>query len=151
MWCSQPSSILLSAGHQDLKITNFSLARYAVEVSELTCVPKPLDYNGELLRQSCLLVRINGRLSYYTECMSLLLAPEVLSQQSLTPACDLWSMGAVTLFMSVSDCVIMPDALKAVSPPQADLRGPFLGPNQGRDDSQYPYLSHGTPVQSAAL
>ena len=70
----QPKSILLTSDHKQLKLTDFSLARY-IET-------------GNQLRE------LRGNVEY--------MAPEAVSLLPLTTAADIWSAGTIAYFMYVT-------------------------------------------------
>lgn len=69
----QPDNILLTAGHNDLRISDFGLARYIETGNHLEA----------------------HEIAGSTEFM----APEVVSLQPLTTAADIWSVGAIAYLM----------------------------------------------------
>ena len=69
----QPSSILLTSGQKQLKLTDFSLARYIETGNQLQ--------------------ELRGSLEY--------MAPEAVSLLPLTTAADIWSAGTIAYYMYV--------------------------------------------------
>ena len=66
-----PENLLLAAGHQEIKIAGFSLARYIETGNNLESLPLSPEY----------------------------MAPEVVQLNPLTTGADMWSVGATILFM----------------------------------------------------
>ena len=71
---TQPKSILLTSDHKQLKLTDFSLARYIETGNQLQ--------------------ELRGSVEY--------MAPEAVSLLPLTTAADIWSAGAIAYFMYVT-------------------------------------------------
>ena len=68
---TQPDNILLTSGHNDLKICDFGLSRFIESGNQLTT--------------------LEGRVEF--------LSPEVVALQPLTTAADVWSLGTITYLM----------------------------------------------------
>lgn len=93
-WCFglfQPKHLLLTAGRTEIKIAGFS----RVLTEEASCHLESL----RTLPQYCGMIIVNRLVSfilYFTFTSS---APEVIQMQPLSCCADMWSVGAIILFM----------------------------------------------------
>ena len=78
---------MLGAGYQELKIIDFSLARTVENDNGLDTLPNNIKYMGTHIDISMICIIYN------------IVAPEVIQLHPLSTSCDMWSLGAIAIFM----------------------------------------------------